>query len=235
VPISSLSNSQRPLQVFIVAAIRLYRDGLAATLGNEGLSVVGAHRGGSGIGAVIAAAAPDVVLLDMATTGSYAIVREVLGAMPDATLVALGVGATDKDLLRYAEAGISGYIASDASVSDLVAGIQQAARGELICPPSVFRDLLHRVATLSAAPPRSMRLTERERQIAGLLRQDFSNKEIAIALSVGESTVKHHVHNVLRRLGVRRRQEAVVVLKRAERGVPTLLPRSGHVSLNVQR
>jgi DNA-binding CsgD family transcriptional regulator len=68
----------------------------------------------------------------------------------------------------------------------------------------------------------------RERQIADLLRQDLSNSQIAAGLSIEISTVKHHVHNLLRKIGVRRRSEAVVVLKRADKGVPTLLPRVAH-------
>jgi two-component system, NarL family, nitrate/nitrite response regulator NarL len=217
---------ERPAtRIFVVAAVRLYRDSLVDTLAREGLTVVGAHAGGGGIAPLLEAAQPDVVLLDMAIADSYGVARLVQQTLPAASIVALGPGVSDKELLTYAEAGIAGLVAADALVPDLVAGVERAARGELVCSPSVMRDLVHRVAKLSAAPTQAVRLTDRERSVVDLLRQDLSNQEIATTLGIGVSTVKHHVHNVLQRLGVRRRREAVVVLQRAQRGVPTLRPK----------
>jgi DNA-binding NarL/FixJ family response regulator len=115
-------------------------------------------------------------------------------------------------------------------MADLVPRIQSAARGEFICSPSLARGLVRRLAALASersADPRPVRLTAREQQIAGLLEQDLSNKEIGTQLGIEVATVKHHVHNLLEKMGVHRRQEAIRVLKRAQRGVPTLVPRGG--------
>jgi two-component system nitrate/nitrite response regulator NarL len=216
------------IRLFIVAGVRLYRDGLAEALTRDGLSVVGVHDGERDVLAHVSAKRPDVVLLDMATANSYATAREIHYGVPDTAVVALGVGASEAELLAYAEAGVTGYVSRDACMADLVPCIESAARGEMICSPSLARGLVRRLAALAAErtterPP--VRLTEREQQIAALLEQDLSNKEIGSQLGIEVATVKHHVHNVLEKMGVRRRYEAVRVLKRAQRGVPTLLPR----------
>jgi len=214
--------------LFIVAGVRLYREGLVDALTREGLTVVGVDDGQHDVLAQVIAARPDVVLLDMSTVNSSATAREIHQGAADTAVVALGVGASDAELLACAEAGMTGYVSRDACMADLIPCIESAARGEMICSPSLARVLVRRLAALAAeraTEPPPVRLTEREQQIAALLEQDLSNKEIGSRLGIEVATVKHHVHNVLEKMGVRRRYEAVRVLKRAQRGVPTLLPR----------
>ena len=216
------------LRIFIISGVRLYCDGIADALSRQGLLVVGVHGGGRDVIAHVSAARPDVVLLEMAMAHSLATARDVQQNVPGVAVVALGVGGSDAELLAYAEAGISGYVAGDATVSELVMRIESAARGELVCPPSLIRGLVRRLAVLAAErgpEPRAVKLTGRERQIAELLERELSNKEIAVTLGIEVATVKHHVHNLLEKLSVSRRRDAVRVLRRVQRGIPTLLPR----------
>lgn len=214
------------IRVFIVAGVRLYRDALADVLARvESLCVVGAHADGDGALARVAASRPDVALLDMAMPQSYAMARDFQRSVPEISVVALGVGASEPELLTCAEAGITGYLTADASLEELIAVIESAARGELICSPSLVRGLVRSLAALAAerAPePRQARLTPRERQILALLEQHLSNKEIAIHLGIEVATVKNHVHKLLRKLGVHRRHEAIRALKPAQGAVAAL-------------
>jgi two-component system nitrate/nitrite response regulator NarL len=229
-----VSQSDSILRVFIVVSVRVYRDGLAEILRAKGLLVVGAHRGGGDVAAHVSAARPDVVILDVGDAQSMATARDLQQGLPGIALVAVGVSDSDTELVNYAEAGVTGYVATEASLSALIATVESAARGELICSAGMMREVLRRlaIATGRCAPAlHGAPLTGRERQIADRLQEDQSNREIAAGLSIEISTVKHHVHNILRKIGVGRRSEAVLVLKRATKGVPTLVRRNGSGSV----
>ncbi len=144
------------------------------------------------------------------------------------SVVALGLKA-EPELLTYAEAGIMGYVTEDASLDELIGVIRSAARGELICSPRLAGGLVRRLAALAAAHTHDslkVRLTTREHQILALLEQNLTNKDIANHLGIEVATIKNHVHNLLHKLGVHRRHEAVWAMKRAL-GSVTMLPTPG--------
>jgi DNA-binding NarL/FixJ family response regulator len=168
----------------------------------------------------------------MATPAHYDIARR-LGRMPGAPpVVAIGLDDSDAEMLACAEAGAVGYVTREGTLEELVAVIQSAAKGELVCSPRVSGALARRVAALSAevAPgSASRRLSRREREIAALIGDDLSNKEIASRLSIEVATVKNHVHNMLDKLNVHRRSDAASaarLLARAEGRSPYLSNRS---------
>jgi DNA-binding NarL/FixJ family response regulator len=206
------------IRVLVAAHVLLYRQGLAEILARvDGLQIAGTHSGTPDELTTIAEAGPDVVILDMATPHSYAIARSVHQRAPSISLVALGVGDSESEMLRCAEAGITGYVTPDTSLDDLVAVIRSAARGEAICSAQQAGRLVRRLATLAGvgdAGPLQARLTSRERQIVALLEADLSNKEIAAELGIEVATVKNHVHNLLEKLGVHRRSEAARLVTR---------------------
>jgi two-component system, NarL family, nitrate/nitrite response regulator NarL len=117
--------------------------------------------------------------------------------------------------VRWAEEGTAGYVPRDAGLADLEACVHSVARGEALYTPRMAAALLRRIAALAAErrpqPPRA-KLTLREREIAALMREGLSNKEIASVLSIEASTVKNHVHNILAKLDVHRRAEAAARL-----------------------
>jgi DNA-binding NarL/FixJ family response regulator len=219
------------IRVFIAADVRLYREGLAETLGRkEGLSIVGAQRCGPEALAHIAELLPDVVVLDVGMPQSYALAREIQRSAPRTSIVALGVGESAAQMLAYAEAGITGYLTHDTSLEDLIVVVESAARGEAICSPQLAGSLVRRLAALAAdrePDPPEARLTSREREIVALIERDLSNKEIANSLGIEVATVKNHVHNLLEKLSVHRRSDAIRLLSRARR-VVAVVTDSGH-------
>src|SRR5262245_26085623 len=162
---------------------------------------------------------PDVVLIDMAIPDNTWVVRALVAAVPGTRVVALAVPEVEREVLACAEAGVAGYVTRDGSLEDVVAAVESAARGELLCSPRMAATLFQRVATLALErSPESIesRLTTRELEILDLIDQGLSNKEIARRLTIELSTVKNHVHNILEKLNVSRRSEAAA-RARAER------------------
>jgi DNA-binding NarL/FixJ family response regulator len=136
--------------------------------------------------------------------------------MPGVKVIAFAVSEIEDDLIACIEAGIAGFVTRDASIDDLAQSIMNALRDEVICPPRIAGLLFKRVAALSeAGTPNVQMLTRREREIAELLNEGLSNKEIARNLRIGSATVKNHVHNILEKLHVRRRGEAAARLRGA--------------------
>ncbi len=211
------------IRVAIVADIRLYREGLARVLERQpNISVVATAATGDGALAPLLQLGPDVILIDKAMPDSLAAMRRVAVAAPGAKVVSLSVregeGEDDRDVLASAEAGAIAYVPREASLEDLVAVIECAVRGEAVCSPRVAGALLRRIAAL-ATDGRSDRvpahLTNREREIMGLIDEGLSNKEIAKRLRIEVATVKNHVHNILEKLQVHRRGEAAARVRAA--------------------
>ena len=198
-------------RVLIGCDTRLYREGLVDSLSRvEELQVQGAVDSVDDLVSRADEVRPNVILLDMAMPGSYAAVRTIREAAPDAVVVALGVAETEQNVLACANAGIDGYVSKDASLHDLVHTIESVARGEVLCSPrivaSLFREMARRGLEINADA--GIRLTSREHQILDLIDKHLSNKEIARALHISLSTVKNHVHNILAKRQVHRRADA---------------------------
>jgi len=205
------------IRVFIFSDVRIYREGLAEVLGQRpGLTVVGTVAGGDHELGAVRTSAADVVLLDMSTAGSVAILRRLRERAPEARVVALGVSETEPEIVAYAEAGVAGYVTREQAIGDLVDALTAVARGEAVCSPKAAAMLLHRVSVLAGAngrPAAAHSLTEREQEILGLIRAGLSNKQIGRRLCIELPTVKNHVHNILEKLGVRGRHEAAAVAR----------------------
>ena len=209
---------QSRLSILIVDDSRLYREGLAGIL-VERPDVLAVHTadGLETLQAQLAANPPDVVLLNLASVESRVLVHAVMNERPDARLIVVGVNEEDEqEIVRCAEAGVSGYLARSESLSHLMELIRRVNDGETLCTPRMAAALLHRLADLAAArqrDPRLSTLTDRERQILRLLGLGRTNRAIAEELSIEVFTVKNHVHSVLTKLGVRRRGEAVALVQ----------------------
>jgi DNA-binding NarL/FixJ family response regulator len=201
--------------IFILSDVRLYREGLARSLAQRpDLGAVGISALNAEALAEIADAMPAAVLLDFAAPGALHFLREINRLIPGIKVIAFAVSEIEDDLIACIEAGIAGFVTRDASVDDLVQSIKNALRDEVICPPRIAGMLFKRVAALSEAGTASPQtLTRREREIAELLNEGLSNKEIARSLQIGSATVKNHVHNILEKLHVRRRGEAAARLR----------------------
>jgi two-component system nitrate/nitrite response regulator NarL len=129
-------------------------------------------------------------------------------------------------VLSCAQIGIAGYVTRDGSLEDVVAAIRAAARGEVHCSPKVAGSLFRRIETLSTSRPRRFtngELTVREVQILKLIQEGMSNKMISRTLGIELATVKNHVHNLLVKLGLHSRAEAISLLYRAGREQQTAM------------
>ena len=212
----------------IATDIRLYREGLARILASEPkLTVVDTAADAAGTLRLARERAPDIALIDMVMPYSVGTVRDIMRTMPGVKIVALGVREDEHDLIACAEAGVAGYVSRDASVADLVAALERVGRGELLCSPQTAATLWRRVAALASSGSRAVvspeGLTPREREIGALLEAGLSNKDIAVRLGIEVATVKNHVHNLLEKLHVHRRAQAVARLQGRMRR-PTPVP-----------
>jgi DNA-binding NarL/FixJ family response regulator len=196
------------IRVFIVARVRLYREGLATMLPRRNeIMLVGSAESWAGCADEVRALEPDVVLVDMAVADGPSAIREIVNGANGAKVVALAVSESERDVIAYAEAGVSGYVTRGESIDDLITAVESAACGQVTCSPRVAAALLRRVTALSNPSPADAdsRLTRREAEIAALLDEGLSNKEIARRLCVTLATVKNHVHSILEKLGVHSR------------------------------
>jgi two-component system, NarL family, nitrate/nitrite response regulator NarL len=203
------------IRVFIAAPFRLYREGLSEILGGEdGIEVVGSAAYGREAVDRVRELEPDVVLLDPGIPEGADAIREL--ADPSA-VVALACADGESEMLAWAEAGVSGFIEFEDSLTELVDTIRRAARGDLLCSPQVAGSLLRRVTVLAAErsqPAGDGHLTARELEVVRLLDEGLSNKQIARLLCIELPTVKHHVHHILEKLGVSRRGDAAAAVRR---------------------
>lgn len=201
--------------IFILSDVRLYREGLTFSLSQRSeIEVAGSAALAEDALAQIARCRPDAVLVDFAIPHAIEWVRKLDQALLGIKVVAFAVGEIDHELIACAEAGIAGFVTRDGSVDDIVRAVLNAQRGDIDCSPHVAGLLFRHVATLSDAKqlPRPA-LTRREREIAALVNEGLSNKEIARLLRIGAATVKNHVHNILEKLQVTRRGEAAARLR----------------------
>jgi DNA-binding NarL/FixJ family response regulator len=192
-------------RVVIVSDVVLYRQGLEASLARDGqvevIDVVASNDGPS----AILKRSPDVVLLDGAAAECLALARNLRAQFPTIPLVGFGISGGAERLVDCAQCGFAAFVDCSASAADLAYAAIGALKGELDCSPEVSALLCERLAQYAGAGQEPESLTRREREIALLIGDGLSNKEIAKDLKIGPSTVKNHVHNILDKLGVRRR------------------------------
>lgn len=205
--------------MLIVSEVRLYADGLALILGREGGRVRPIGHAADIAEAVEAVREqrPDVVLLDGAGADGARVVAAIMASDPGARVVVHAAVERDSEVIAYAEAGVSGYVPRSADAATLVETIEAVDRGDTLCSPHLAAVLLRRVALLATERSRGhvrSSLTLRELEVVGLIERGLSNKEIALSLGIEVATVKNHVHNILDKLGVRRRSDAVAALRR---------------------
>ncbi len=181
-------------------------------------------RGHSAAGAD-AAAADDLPILRGAACDKVDLGADSVAVARDADqtnlepVVGIAVRETESEILAAVEAGVAGYALQEHSLDELVRVIQSVIRDEAICSPRMAACMMHRLSHLASERRHdgpAGRLTVRERQVASLVASGMTNKEIARRLSIQLSTVKNHVHNILEKLQLRRRGQAIVLLSRWE-------------------
>ena len=206
------------IRLVIVDDHPVVRAGLVGMLSDEpGFEVVGEASDGDQAARIAAATSPDVVLMDLRMPGLDGVAATArITAGGDAKVLILTTYESDDQILAAIEAGASGYLLKAAPQAEIVAGIRSVAAGQTALSPQVAVRLVER---MRAPAPESV-LTTRETEVLRLVAAGHSNKQIATALGIGESTVKTHLLKVFEKLGVADRTRAVTLAM--ERG---LLPR----------
>ncbi|MDM4762273.1 response regulator transcription factor [Galbitalea sp. SE-J8] len=195
----------------------LVRAGFRIILNSEpGIAVVGEAADGADAVRLAADLRPDVICMDVQMPGTDGLeaTRTIVAADPRAAVLMLTTFDRDDYLFAALDAGASGFLLKTASPEDLIAAVQVVARGDALLSPRVTRRVIERAsADRGHAPAPAARideLTDRENEVLLLVAEGLSNAEIAARLVVGEATVKTHVSNVLRGLGLRDRIHAVI-------------------------
>ena len=195
----------------------LVRSGLEMVLGARGVDVVGTAADGREAVSVVTQEQPDVVLMDirMPVLDGIAATREIVEAGSPTKVLVLTTYDIDTYVYGALKAGASGFLLKATPPDRLIAGIETVAAGEALLAPSLTRRLIEehvrRPAPDSRLPASIETLTEREREVFGLIARGFSNDEIRESLVVSEATVKTHVNRILAKLGLSSRVQVVVL------------------------
>jgi DNA-binding NarL/FixJ family response regulator len=196
-------------EVFLLAESRLLREALIRLLGKKSdVRVVGANAYSSGAHEEIIAKHPHIILLDsngLSFSGAT-LIPSLRTSLQNLRVVMVDMDADESTFLKAVRAGVVGYVLKDASAVEVAATIRAVASGEAVCPPSLSMVLFRSIEQQMSEPPAiswgaDLRLSRREQQLAELLRERLTNKEIAARLNLSEQTVKNHVHHILRKVG----------------------------------
>lgn len=213
-----------PLRVVLVDDHALMRQGISTILSvHHDIEVVGEASSGEEAIELVQRTHPHVVCMDVEMPGMgglEATRRLVADASVTANVLMLTTFEREDYLLAALEAGASGFVLKNARPENLVDGIRAVAAGEALLSPQVTRAVIERAVRNSGPTPDAMpeilaQLTEREIQVLRLLAHGLSNDEIATELTVGRATVKTHVSNVLMKLQLRNRVQAVAFAYRS--------------------
>jgi DNA-binding NarL/FixJ family response regulator len=210
--------TEQPLRVLIVDDHALFRRGLHMVLDQEAdIDVVG--EAGDGQEAVQKAQElmPDVILMDirMPRRSGIEATRQIKDLLPHVRILVLTISDEEADLYEAIKAGAAGYLLKEISIDDVADAIRSIWRGQSRLSPSMAAKLLAEFAAMSkrAEEQRQLpapRLTDREMEVLRHVAQGLNNKDIAKELFISENTVKNHIRNILEKLHLHSRMEAVV-------------------------
>ncbi len=210
-----------PLRVLLVDDHDLFRTGLRNLLEESGLEVIGEAATGAEAVRLVRELAPEVVVMDLnmpAMTGVEA-TRHITSLSPLTRVIVLTISDQDEDVMAAIVAGACGYLLKDASIQDLIRGIEAAAAGESLISPhiaaKVLRQLRATTADTEGAATIRSELSDREIQVLKLIANGKDNGQIARDLVISPKTVKNHISNILRKLQIYNRIQAAVYAVRS--------------------
>jgi DNA-binding NarL/FixJ family response regulator len=212
------SRDGEPIRVLVADDHALYRRGLEMVLGQEeGIEIVGEASDGAEAIRRVEELLPDVVLMDirMPRRSGIEACTAIKDVVPSTKIVILTISDEESDLYEAVRAGANGYLLKDVPGEEIAAGIRAVAGGQSLISPSMASKLLSEFASMikkSEERPQMPvpRLTERELEVLKLVARGMANRDIAKELFISENTVKNHVRNILEKLQLHSRMEAVV-------------------------
>ncbi len=214
-PLSPPTPVSSPIRVLISDDHPFMRKGLAAVIDYKpDMTVVGQACNGHEAVELFRQYQPDVTLMDlrMPELSGVEAISAICAEFTHARIIVLTTYDSDEDIYRGLRAGAKGYVLKDAQTDDLLTAIRAVHNGQQYIPPAVGAKLAERM--------RSPELSDRELEVLRLMATGKSNLEISTELLIAEGTVKFHVKNILSKLGVSDRTQAMVVA--LKRGMITL-------------
>ncbi|KRF30228.1 response regulator [Nocardioides sp. Soil805] len=208
--------AHEPIRVLVVDDQELFRRGLTMLLAQDtDIEVVGEADDGIAGTELATTLAPDVVLLDVRMprrTGVEAC-RAIKEAVPSAKIIMLTVSDEEGDLYETVKNGASGYLLKDSSIEEVAQAIRVVNEGQSLISPSMAVKLIDEFKQMSKPDKQqstALKLTERELEVLRLVARGLNNREVAKELFISENTVKNHVRNILEKLQLHSRMEAVM-------------------------
>jgi DNA-binding NarL/FixJ family response regulator len=207
------------IDLILIEDNRLLREGISAMLKKEpDINVQAAFDDSDFVLNKISELEPDIVLLDLglANQNSLELVKSLKNGYSDVKVIAMDLVPIQDDIMRFVEAGVSGFILKDASIAEFTKTIRSVAGGEKVLPPILTGSLFSQIMDYGVnelGPSKliqSVRMTRREREIVELIAEGLANKEIAYKLNLSIYTVKSHVHNILEKMALNSRVQIAI-------------------------
>lgn len=209
-------------RLLVVDDVPLFRAGLISALREAGFEIAGEADSAEGAVAAARDTNPDLVLLDVLMPGlsGLDVVDKIISTNPHTQVVLLTGSESEEDLLQALKAGARGYIVKDTPFPALVESIRAVAHGGATLSPKmagklfdVCRQLLRHQELMQSRKPT---LTGRELEVLQLVAKGMTSREIGHDLYISENTVKNHIRNILDKLGLHSRNEAVLYAVRED-------------------
>lgn len=195
-----------PIRILVVEDHPVVRHGIIAILSQaEDMEVIAEAENGLEAINQYETHQPDITLMDLRMPHLEGVeaIAHIRAKTSTAQIIILTTYDTDEDIYRGLQAGARGYILKDTTATELIQAIRTVHGGKRYIPSEVALKLADRIDDSD--------LTERELEVLQLLSKGNSNQEIAAALTISEGTVKFHINNILSKLGVKDRTQAVIM------------------------
>lgn len=199
----------------------LMRDGLKTVLDlQKDFHVIGTARNGSEAARLADALQPDILLMDIRMPEMDGVegLKLIRRKHPELKVIMLTTFNDDEYIIQALAAGANGYLLKDLEMEKLSEAIRDAAAGKMIMPPAVAAKLAEGLSRISlekkgAAAAKALELSERELEIAGMMVQGFTNRQISATLYISEGTVRNYISGIYEKIGINDRTKAVLFLK----------------------
>jgi DNA-binding NarL/FixJ family response regulator len=206
--------SKETIRTFLISEHRLFAEALMVALEESpGLAVIGHANTREVAGTLTGMKSVDfhVLLLEAASDCASTLLtaREIKTALPSVKLLILGLEPSEESVLGFINGGVNGFLSEHCSLEQLIGAIEAVHRNEMSYSTDLITLAVSRLRKLSEQCDQPLMLSAREKEILQLMAHHLANKEIANRLGITTSTAKSHVHNILQKLKVTRRREAI--------------------------
>jgi DNA-binding NarL/FixJ family response regulator len=203
----------KAIRLLLIEDNRLFRSGIAAMLARQrDIEIVTASGKSKDTILKIQKLKPNVILLDLGlrSQNSLRVVELVKREFPKARVIVMDLVPTEADIIRFVNAGASGFILKDANPGDFLKTIRAAAKGVTVFPPMPAKSLFTEIITHAMKKRKfklmeAVRMTEREQEVIRLMNGSLTNVEIGNRLHVSTNTIVSHIHNIMEKIALHER------------------------------